>query len=102
VATSELFTVSYWEVLGAQVIHAAAGGAAGALVSAGLGTIGDVPWYGVLSAGVISGATTLLLGLAGKLNPNTGPATLFVPPPAAAKRANHPAAKAASSRKPRP
>lgn len=95
-ATQELFTVTWWETASAQVIHAAAGGAVGALASAGLGTIGDVPWYGVLSAAVLSGLTTLLLALAGKANPNSGPATAIVPTPQAVKRAaavNPPAGK---------
>lgn len=98
-AASELFTVTWWEVTATQVINAAAGAAAGALVAAGAGLIGDVPWYAVVSQAAISGGTALLLALAGKANPATGPASLFIPSAPAAKRA---ARKSAAARKPKP
>lgn len=97
-ATNELFTVTWWETAAAQVIHAAAGGALSVLGAHGLGLIGDVPWYGVLSAAGLSGLVALLLALAGKVNPDSGPATLFVPTPKAVKLAEQRATKPAPAK----
>jgi ABC-type branched-subunit amino acid transport system permease subunit len=67
----------FFEHLGENAVGAAAYAAVGALGSAGAKTIGDVPWYGVLSTAVIAGLVAVLTGVA-SLRQGNGTAS-FVP-----------------------
>lgn len=81
-ARPEIFTVTFWQVTVAQVVHSAAGGALTALGIGGIGVVDpsthfNVPGYGVLIGAGIGGLTALLLALAGKANPESPPGALF-------------------------
>jgi ABC-type branched-subunit amino acid transport system permease subunit len=66
----------FLEHLGENAVGAAAYAAVGALGSAGAKTIGDVPWYGVLSTALIAGLVAVLTGLA-SLRQNNGTASFL-------------------------
>jgi hypothetical protein len=87
-ASSELFTVTFWQVTLTQVVHATAGAAAGALLTGVVHNIDgsvSVPWWGVLLNAAIAGLSTLLLALAGQQLPSTGVAS-FLPAGRAVRR----------------
>jgi hypothetical protein len=81
-AKPELFTVTFWEVASAQIVHSAAGGALTALTLKGVGesepgTLMNIPWWGLAVGAVTGGLTALLLALSGKVNPNSPPGALM-------------------------
>lgn len=61
----ELFTRAFWKTAIARTISASAASAAGVLTSTTFHGIKDAPWYGVVSAAVISGAVFLLALMSG-------------------------------------
>lgn len=77
-ASSELFSGSFWQRTLTQAIHGASGGALGALGSGELKLLSSVPWYAVLSAAAIGGMLSILASLVSVPVPNTASAS-FLP-----------------------
>jgi hypothetical protein len=72
-------TVTWLEHMGENALSAAAAAALGALGSAVSGTIGDVPWYGVLSAAGFAALCSALSACASlRIGPANGTAS-FLP-----------------------
>ena len=69
---------TYIEHVTENAVRAAASAGVGALSSAGLHLIGDVPWYGVVSTAVLAAIMSILTSLAAGWTTGGGTAS-FVP-----------------------
>ncbi|MGV7669164.1 holin [Mycobacterium kansasii] len=77
-ASSELFTLDFWQRTLTQALHSAAAAAVTPLANRELDLIGSVPWYSVGSAAAIGALVSLLLSVASARVPGTLPAS-FLP-----------------------
>jgi hypothetical protein len=74
---------TFWLLLGQNAVGSGVAAAAGVLLSNAAKTLGSVPWYGVVSTGVITALAVAMLSLASELKKGTLPATLVPATPEA-------------------
>lgn len=74
---------TFWLLLLTNAAGSGLAAAAGVLLSNAAKTLGSVPWYGVVSTGVITALAVAMLSLSTELKKGTLPATLVPATPEA-------------------